>query len=68
MPLRVGQTIPLTVTLSDQHSMFVAGAIVRWKRGDDYGLETLVVKTQTQSRLQQYVTLLVQKSVESPHE
>jgi hypothetical protein len=32
LPLRIGQTIPLTVTLPNQHSIFVAAAIVRWKR------------------------------------
>jgi hypothetical protein len=60
LPLRIGQTIPLTVTLPNQHSIFVAAAIVRWMRGQEYGLETLVMEKRTQSRLEQYVKHLVQ--------
>jgi len=65
VPLRVGQTIPLTVHLPNQLSLFVAGAIVRWVRGQEYGLETLVADTQTQSRLEQLVHQLEQVALES---
>jgi len=33
VPLRVGQTCPLTVHFPNQLSLFVADAIVRWVRG-----------------------------------
>jgi hypothetical protein len=62
LPLRVGQTVPLTLTFGNQQSMFVAAAIVRWKLGQDYGLETLVMKKQTQERLEHYVEQLAQKT------
>jgi hypothetical protein len=52
VPLRVGQTCSLTVNLPNQPSIVVAAAIVRWVRGQEYGLETLVVEKQTQSRLE----------------
>lgn len=42
LTLRVGQTVPLTVTLSEQQTVSIAAAIIRWKRGDEYGLETIV--------------------------
>lgn len=42
LPLRVGQSFPMTVTLPNQRSLFIAAGIVRWVRGDDYGVETLV--------------------------
>ena len=61
LPLRIGQTIPLTVTLPNKESLFVAGAIVRWRRGQEYGLESLVIEKSTQSRLEQYVKRLVQE-------
>ena len=32
----------MTVTLPDRERVFVAAGIVRWVRGDDYGVETLV--------------------------
>jgi hypothetical protein len=32
----------MTVTLPNQRSLFIAAGIVRWVRGDDHGVETLV--------------------------
>ncbi|MEO7860998.1 MAG: PilZ domain-containing protein [Nitrospirales bacterium] len=51
VPLRVGQTCSLTVNLPNQPSIVVAAAIVRWVRGQEYGLETLVVEKQMHGRL-----------------
>ena len=65
VPLRVGQTCSLTVNLPNQPSIVVAAAIVRWVRGQEYGVETLVVEKQTQSQLEHLVKQLVQESVES---
>ena len=65
VPLRVGQTCSLTVNLPNQQSLVVAAAIVRWVRGQEYGMETLVVEQQTHSRLEHLVERLVQESVES---
>ena len=65
VPLRVGQTCPLTVHVPNQLSLFVAGAIVRWVRGQEYGLETLVVDKPTQSRMEQLVHQLEQVALES---
>ena len=65
LPLRVGETCSLTVNLPNQESIFVATAIVRWVRGPEYGMETLVVEKQTQSRLEHLIKRLGQKSVES---
>ncbi len=57
-PLRVGQTCSLTVNLPGQESIFVAAAIVRWGRGQEYGLETLTVEKQTHSRLERLLEQL----------
>lgn len=56
LPLQSEQTCPLTVNLPNQPSLFVAAAIVRWVRGQEYDLETLVADTQTQSRVEQVIT------------
>jgi hypothetical protein len=64
VPLRIGQTCPLTVHLPNLLSLFVAGAIVLWVRGQEYGLETLVVDKQTQSRMEQLVQHLEQVALE----
>jgi hypothetical protein len=57
--LRVGETCSLTVNLPNQESIFVVAAVVRWARGQEYGLETLVVEKQTQSRLEHLIARLV---------
>jgi len=58
--LRIGQTIPLTVTLPNKESLFVVASIVRWMRGEEYGLETSVIEKLPQSRLEHYVKRLAQ--------
>ena len=65
VPLRVGETCSLTVNLPNQESIFVAAAIVRWVRGQEYGLETLVVEKQMHGQLEHLFKRLVQKSFES---
>ena len=65
VPLRVGQTCPLTITVPNQPRLFVVAVTVRWVRGQEYGVETLVVDKQTQGRLEHWVTRLAQESVES---
>ena len=65
VPLRVGQSCPLTVNLPNQESLVVAAAIVRWVQGQEYGLETLVADKQTHSRLEQVIKQLEQDSFES---
>ena len=52
VPLRVGHTCPLTINGPDQHPLFVAGVTVRWVRGQEYGVETVVVGKPTQSRVE----------------
>jgi len=65
LPLRVGQTCSLTVNLPNQQSLFVAAAIVRWVRGQEHGVEILVVEKQTEDRLQHWVKRLVQETAET---
>jgi hypothetical protein len=52
LPLRVGETCSMTVNLPNQQHVFVAGAIVRWARGQEYGVESLVVEKHTHVRLE----------------
>ena len=65
VPLRVGQTCPVTINLPNQASLVVATAIVRWVRGQEYGLETLVVDKETQSQVEHIVQHLEQVALES---
>jgi PilZ domain-containing protein len=65
LPLRVRKTCPLSVNLPSQESVLATAAIVRWVRGREHGLATLVVDEQTGSRLEHLITGLVQESGES---
>ena len=64
IPLRVGQTCPLTINVPEQPALVVVAVTVRWVRGQEYGVETVVVEKQTQSRVHHWVTRLAQESVE----
>ena len=65
VPLRVGQTCPVTINLPNQESLVVATAIVRWARGQEYGLETLAIDKEIHRRVEQVITRLEQDSFES---
>ena len=65
LPLQVGQLCSLTVNLPNEESIVVTAAIVRWVRGQEYGLETLAVEKQTHSRVERVIKRLVQESGES---
>jgi hypothetical protein len=55
----------LTVTLPDEPSFVVSAAIVRWARGQEYGLETLAIDKQEHSRLEHVIHQLELKSDEN---
>ena len=65
VPLQVGQTCSLTVNLPIEESIVVAAAIVRWVRGQEFGLETLAIEKQTHSRVEHVIKRLVEDSGES---
>ena len=63
--LQVGQTCSLTVNLPNEERICVATAIVRWVRGQEFGLETLAIERQTHRRVEHVIERLVQESGES---
>ena len=65
VPLQVGQTCSLTVNLPIEERIVVAAAIVRWVRGQEFGLETLAIEKQTHSRVEHVIKRLVEESGES---
>jgi hypothetical protein len=65
VPLQVGQTCSLTVNLPIEESIVVAAAIVRWVRGQEFGLETLAIEKQTHSRMEHVIKRFVQEFGES---
>jgi hypothetical protein len=65
VPLQVGQTCSLTVNLPIEENIVVAAAIVRWVRGQEFGLETLSIEKQTHARVEHVIKRLVEVSAES---
>jgi hypothetical protein len=65
VPLQVGQMCALTVNLPIDERIVVATAIVRWVRGQEFGLETLAIEKQTHSRVVHLIKRLVEESGEN---
>src|SRR5215831_9524197 len=63
LPLQVGQSFPMTVTLPNRRRIDVAAAVVRWMRGNRYGVETLVSDNLSLSHVTQSIR---QQSAGSP--
>jgi PilZ domain len=65
LPLRMGEVCSLTVNLPTQQRAYIAAGIVRWVRGEEYGVETLVIDDESREDMEQYLWQRVQESFES---
>jgi hypothetical protein len=63
--LQVGQTCSLTVNLPTEEGIVVTAAIVRWVRGQEFGLETLAIERQAHRRVEHVIQRLVEESGEN---
>jgi hypothetical protein len=68
LPMRPGEALSLTVTLPNEQRIVVPDAVVRWSRGQEFGIETVETPKHTQARLIHYVRRLVKHSVEILYE
>jgi hypothetical protein len=64
LPLRPGETLSLTVTLANEQRTEVPEAVVRWSRGQEFAVESVVVDRHTKARLEHYVKRLVNEPAE----
>jgi PilZ domain len=55
LPLRIGEVFSLTVNVPSEPPIYVAAAIVRWMRGEEYGVETLVMDDESREDMEQYI-------------
>jgi len=55
LPLRIGEVCSLTVNLPTRQRVYVATGIVRWVRGEEYGVETLEIDDESQADLDEYL-------------
>jgi hypothetical protein len=65
VPLRVGQTCSLFVTLSNPKRVAVVAGILRWVRGSEDGIETLLANGTTQARMVHYFRQQAHESMHS---
>ncbi|MFI5223788.1 MAG: PilZ domain-containing protein [Nitrospirales bacterium] len=62
LPMRPGESLSLTVTLPNEQRIDVHNAVVRWSRGQEFGVETVETPKHTAARLVHYVRQLVNES------
>jgi hypothetical protein len=55
LPLEPGDICSMTVILPLDKQVSVSAGIVRWVRGEDFGVETLVINGKAQAQLSQYI-------------
>jgi len=55
LPLRPGDICSLHLMLPTNQHLSITAGIVRWVRGEDCGIETLVMDRKAQSRLNGYI-------------
>ena len=65
LPMRPGGPLSLTVTLPNEQRIEIPEAVVRWSRGQEFAMETVVIQPHTHARLQQYVKRLVLEPLET---
>jgi hypothetical protein len=68
LPLRIGEVCSLTVNLPTQETIYVAAGIVRWMRGEEYGVETLVIDDESREDMEQYICQRVEDKWIAIHE
>jgi len=55
----------LTVNLSIDQAIYVVAGVVRWVRGEEYGVETIVIDDDSQEDLDEYLLQQESESDES---
>ena len=68
LPLRIGEVCSLTVNLPTQETLYVAAGVVRWMRGEEYGVETLVMDDESREDVEQYICQRVEDKLVEIHE
>jgi len=64
LPLRVGEVCSLTVALPPHQLVYVAAAIVHWRRGEEYGVETLLMDDESQDEVEDYLAKQINTTME----
>jgi hypothetical protein len=62
--MRPGETLSLTVTLPNEQRIKIPEAVVRWLRGQEFAVETVMIEAHIQAALNHYVKRLLQEPPE----
>ena len=65
LPLRIGEVCSLTVNLSINQTIYVTAGIVRWMRGEEYLVETLVMDDKSREVMEEYLWQRLEESADS---
>ena len=63
-PVQCGEVLSLAVNLPHHQEIFLYHAVVRWSRGEEFGIETIEAPKPTNARLTHYVRRLVKNPIE----
>lgn len=63
--MRPGEPLSLTVALPNEQRIEIPEAVVRWSRGQEFGVQTVEAPKHTQARLTHYVRRVAQKHSEA---
>ncbi len=66
LPMRSGESFSLTVILPNEQHIEVPEAVVRWSRGQEFGIETVIASKHAQARLGHYIQRLIKEGVQTP--
>ena len=56
LPLRIGEVCSLTVSLPTHQRVYVTAGIVRWARGEEYGVDTVVIDDEAPEDIEEYLS------------
>jgi hypothetical protein len=56
------------VNLPSEPPIYVAAGVVRWMRGEEYGVETLVIDDESREDMEQYICQRVEDNLVEIHE
>jgi hypothetical protein len=64
--MRSGELLSLTVILPNEQHIKVPEAVVRWSRGQELGIDTVVASRHTQARLEHYIQRMIKGGAQTP--
>lgn len=55
VPMQLGDVCSMKVRLDERNWVGISAGIVQWVRGEEYGIETLVMNDKSETQLRDYI-------------